>query len=44
MIDVRFAYRCGGSIPSLEAAIQTELVGRIQEEVVREEAGAAVYA
>jgi hypothetical protein len=44
VVQVSFAYRCGGSIPSLEASIRTELVGRVEEEGVREQAGAAVYA
>jgi hypothetical protein len=44
VVQISFAYRCGGSIPSLEASIQTELVARFEEEAMREEAGAAVYA
>jgi protein arginine N-methyltransferase 1 len=44
VVQVSFAYRCGGSIPSLEASIRTELVARFEEEGVREQVGAAVYA
>jgi predicted RNA methylase len=44
VVQVSFAYRCGGSIPSLEASIRTELVGRVEEAAVREQAGAVVYA
>jgi hypothetical protein len=44
VVQVSFAYRCGGSIPSLEASIRTELVGRVQEEAVGEQLGAVVYA
>lgn len=44
VVQVSFAYRCGGSIPSLEASIRAELVARFEEEAVREQAGAAAYA
>jgi hypothetical protein len=44
VVQISFAYRCGGSIPSLEASIQTELVARFEEEPVREVAGAAEFA
>jgi len=44
VVQVAFAYRCGGSIPSLEASIRTALVGRVQEAAVQEQAGAVVYA
>jgi predicted RNA methylase len=44
VVQVSFAYRCGGSIPSLEASIRAELVARFEEDGVREQAGAAVYA
>jgi len=44
VVQVSFAYRCGGSIPSLEASIRAELVARFEEEGVREQVGAAVYA
>jgi hypothetical protein len=44
VVQISFAYRCGGSIPSLEASIRTELVGRVEEEAVREQVGAVVYA
>ncbi|MGO4476217.1 methyltransferase domain-containing protein [Massilia sp. 2TAF26] len=44
VVQVSFAYRCGGSIPSLEASIRAELVARFEEESVREQAGAAAYA
>jgi predicted RNA methylase len=43
VVLVGFAYRCGGSIPSLEASIRTELVGRVGEEGVRGQA-TVVYA
>jgi predicted RNA methylase len=44
VVQVSFAYRCGGSIPSLEASIRAELVARFEEDGVREQAGAAVFA
>jgi protein arginine N-methyltransferase 1 len=44
VVQVSFAYRCGGSIPSLEASIRTELVARFEEKAVQEQVGAAVYA
>ncbi len=44
VVQVSFAYRCGGSIPSLEASMRAELVARFEEETVRGQAGAAVYA
>ena len=44
VVQVAFAYRCGGSIPSLEASIRTALVGRVQEAAVQEQAGVVVYA
>jgi hypothetical protein len=44
VVQISFAYRCGGSIPSLEASIHTELVGRFEEEAVREQAVAAEFA
>jgi len=44
LVQVGFAYRCGGSIPSLEASIRTALVGSVQEEAVTEVVGTAVYA
>jgi predicted RNA methylase len=44
VVQVSFAYRCGGSIPALEASIRAELAARFEEEAVREQAGAAVYA
>ena len=44
VVQVSFAYRCGGSIPSLEASMRVEPVARFDEESVREQAGAAVYA
>jgi predicted RNA methylase len=44
VVQVSFAYRCGGSIPSLEASIRTELAARFDDEAVREKAGAAAYA
>lgn len=44
VVQVSFAYRCGGSIPSLEASMRAEVVARFEEETVRGQAGAAVYA
>ena len=48
VVKVSFAYRCGGSIPSLESSIRAEVVARFEEqpaeEGMREQAGAAVYA
>jgi predicted RNA methylase len=44
VVQISFAYRCGGSIPSLEASIRTELVARFEEEAVREQAAAAEFA
>ena len=44
LVQVGFAYRCGGSIPSLEASIRTALVGSVREEAVTEVVGTAVYA
>jgi hypothetical protein len=31
VVQVSFAYRAGGSIPSLEASIKAEVVGRLEE-------------
>jgi hypothetical protein len=44
VVQVGFAYRCGGSIPSLEASIRTELVARFVDEALQEKAGAAEFA
>ena len=48
VVQVSFAYRCGGSIPSLEATMRAEVVARFEEqpaeEGVRAEAGAAAFA
>ena len=43
IVQVSFAYRAGGSIPSLEASIRTEVVARYEEQVV-ERVGEAVFA
>jgi len=44
VVQVSFAYRCGGSIPSLEASIRAEVVARFEEADVRAEAGATEFA
>ena len=47
IVQVSFAYRAGGSIPSLEASIRTEVVARYEEqenEQVREQVGESVFA
>ena len=36
VVQVSFAYRCGGSIPSLEASIRAEVVARFEEQVAQE--------
>jgi hypothetical protein len=41
VVQLGFAYRAGGSIPSLEASIEAAVVGRIEQE---EQARAAVFA
>jgi hypothetical protein len=41
VVQLSFAYRAGGSIPSLEASIRADVVGRIEQE---EQAHAAVFA
>lgn len=41
VVQVSFAYRAGGSIPSLEASIRTAVVGRVEQ---AEQAQAAVFA
>jgi predicted RNA methylase len=41
VVQISFAYRAGGSIPSLEASIQADVVGRIGQE---EQGRAAVFA
>jgi predicted RNA methylase len=44
VVQVSFAYRCGGSLPSLEASIRAEVVARFEEQAALEHAGAAEYA
>jgi predicted RNA methylase len=44
VVQVSFAYRCGGSIPSLEASIRADVAARFEDVAVREQAGAAVCA
>jgi hypothetical protein len=43
IVQVSFAYRAGGSIPSLEASIRTEVVARYEEHV-QEQMGESVFA
>jgi len=43
IVQVAFAYRAGGSLPSLEASIRAEVVARYEEQV-EERAGEAVFA
>jgi predicted RNA methylase len=43
IVQVSFAYRAGGSIPSLEASIRTEVVARYEEQV-QEQMGESVFA
>jgi len=43
IVQLSFAYRAGGSIPSLEASIRTEVVARYQE-TVQEQARETVFA
>ena len=44
VVEVGFAYRAGGSIPSLEASIRAELVGRFDEAQEHAVAADAVFA
>jgi protein arginine N-methyltransferase 1 len=43
IVQVSFAYRAGGSIPSLEASIRTEVVARYEEQE-NEQVGESVFA
>ncbi|MDN4054963.1 methyltransferase domain-containing protein [Massilia sp. YIM B02763] len=44
VVQVSFAYRAGGSIPSLEASLRADVVARFEERDQVEAPGAAVYA
>jgi predicted RNA methylase len=44
VVQVGFAYRCGGSIPSLEASIRADVVARFEEKAASEQPATAEFA